>query len=92
MVDIAYGNNTALVTSTIESLLIIIVTASTLACFLAYYLLVRRVKFILVLSSVAGCMVAYSLLTAFMSPYPPLANSTVGPVIIVSTNVFTIIL
>lgn len=57
--------------------------ASTLACFLAYYLLVRRVKFILVLSSVAGCMIAYSLLTAFMSPYPPLANSTVGPVIIV---------
>ncbi|KAI5739504.1 hypothetical protein M8J77_020068 [Diaphorina citri] len=57
--------------------------ASTLACFLAYFWLARRVQIISLLSGVAGVLVVYSLLTALMSPTPPLSRSTLGSFIIV---------
>ncbi|KAI5733502.1 hypothetical protein M8J76_012695 [Diaphorina citri] len=57
--------------------------ASTLACFLAYFWLARRVQIISLLSGVAGVLVMYSLLTALMSPTPPLSRSTLGSFIIV---------
>uniref|UniRef100_A0A8D8WZM1 Riboflavin transporter n=1 Tax=Cacopsylla melanoneura TaxID=428564 RepID=A0A8D8WZM1_9HEMI len=57
---------------------------TTLACFLAYFSLVKRIRIIAILSSIAGVMVMYSIVTALQSPHPLLVGSVMGSVLIVA--------
>ncbi|GBN44715.1 Solute carrier family 52, riboflavin transporter, member 3-B [Araneus ventricosus] len=54
------------------------------ACLLAMFLEVRSVTWISWMSLAATVVSCYAMLTAIMSPHPPLLDSTAGPVLIVS--------
>lgn len=61
--------------------------ANPVACFVAYYTNRTSKTVIYMLCSVCLVSTVYMLMTAFMSPSPPLRNSTTGIVLIVSKKI-----
>lgn len=59
------------------------VIANPLACFLAIFLPHTSLRSILTLTGLAGLLTVYVFITAAMSPFPPLHNTTAGGVIVV---------
>lgn len=60
------------------------VIANPLACFLAIFLPRTSLRSILTLTGLAGLLTVYVFVTAAMSPFPPLYDTTAGAVIVVS--------
>ncbi|KAH8409704.1 hypothetical protein KR222_002432, partial [Zaprionus bogoriensis] len=60
------------------------VIANPVACFMAMFLQFTSLRVIYSLSAVAGLLVSYVFTTAFLSPYPPLYDQTIGVVLVVA--------
>lgn len=60
------------------------VIANPLACFLAIFLPHTSLRSILTLTGLAGLLTIYVFVTAAMSPFPPLYDTTIGAVLVVS--------
>jgi len=61
--------------------------ANPLACFMAIFIQVRRLRFILLLCAVGSSLAIYHIVLAFLSPHPPLQGHLAGEILAVSTGV-----
>lgn len=74
-----YGNIAYHLTVTLSAM------ANPVACFLAVFLPHTSIRAITSISLVAGVFTVYALLTAFMSPSPPLMGRAIGDALVITT-------
>lgn len=74
-----YGNVAYHLTVTLSTM------ANPAACFLAVFLPHTSIRAITSISLLSAVFAAYTLMTAFMSPAPPLVGQTIGDVLVITT-------
>uniref|UniRef100_T1IJ13 Riboflavin transporter n=1 Tax=Strigamia maritima TaxID=126957 RepID=T1IJ13_STRMM len=73
-----YGNNAFLLAVTLSTI------ANPVACCVAYFLPIKKLSIINLFVAIGTLISCYLLATAVLSPKPPLVNTTIGDILIVS--------